>query len=157
MTDVNPPPQIQMPPQIANDPTLRKYFQERDRFNLQIWFRTGGPEDKIEDAEQGLTSTGSRVSRNAAKINALEKTTFDIVITNSNYTTGPQEIVVCNNTSPIDVTLDPNPVEGDQVHIKRSDAAVNVIGAIDGITNRKINIKYFSLFLVFNGTDWSQI
>ena len=61
------------------------------------------------------------------------------------------------NTSSINVTLDPDVLEEDTVHIKRTDAVVEVIGVIDGLADRTINIKLYSLHLVFNGTDWSQI
>ena len=50
MSKVNPPPQINMPPQFKDDSTLRAYFEERDRVLLQLWFRSGGATDLIQQS-----------------------------------------------------------------------------------------------------------
>ena len=154
---VNPPPQLRIPDEFFNDPEIRAYFEQQNTILFQLWTRTGGSDDVVDSSQQDLTSMGSRVSRNAAKINALEKTTFDIEIINANFTTVRNQIIICQNTAPIDVTLDPNAIEEDQIHIKRTSGVINVIGNIDGDTSKRINVKYFSMHLVFNGIEWSQI
>ncbi len=111
----------------------------------------------IESTEQTLTSTGSRVSRNAARINSLELKDFELVNTTTAITTFRNQIIICKNAALINVTLDPKAINGDEVHIKRRDAAIKVIGTIDGSTNKLINIKNFSAHFVFDGIDWSQI
>ena len=158
MVSVNPPPQIILPQSLIDlGPDVVNFFQQQNRFDLQLWTRTGGSADEVDNSSQVLTSTGSRVSLNSAKINALEKIAFDIEIITADFTTGRDQIIICNNTSSIDVTLDPEAIEEDTIHIKRTNAVVEVIGTIDGFVNKRINIKYFSLHLVFNGIDWSQI
>ena len=111
----------------------------------------------IENTEQALTSTSSRVSRNAARINSIELKEFEIVNTTTDLTTEEYQIVICKNVAPINITLDPNAIKDDEVHIKRRGEEITVIGSIDGFTNKTINILNYSMHLVFDGTDWSEI
>lgn len=157
MSHVNPPPQLRIPDKFFNDQELRSFFERQQRIIWQLWLRTGGNEDFVDDSQQDITSTGSRVARNAAKINALEKAGFDIEIITADFTTSRNQIIICNNTSKINVTLDTNAIEEDQVHIKRTDGAIDVIGNIDGKSLKRINIKYYSMHLVFNGSSWNEI
>ncbi len=154
---VNPPPQLRIPDEFFNNPDIRAYFEQYNTILFQLWNRTGGSEDVVDNSQQDLTSMGSRVARNAVKINALEKTSFDVEIISVDFTTSRNQIIICQNTSVIDITLDPNAIQEDQIHIKRTSDVVNVIGNIDGDTSKKINVKYFSMHLVFNGVEWSQI
>lgn len=154
---VNPPPQPRYPPEIANNQPVREYFDNLNRVILQLWKRTGGPTDAIDESQQSLTSTGSRVSRNAARINSLEEIRFEVVFTDSNLTTGPFEIIICENTGSIDITLDPNAVKGDRVHIKRTDAEVIVRGTIDGVVDKTLNVKYWSMHAVKGDAGWFVI
>ena len=111
----------------------------------------------IDDSKQDITSLSSRVSRNATRINALELKEFELVNTTTSLSTLRNQIIICKNTGSINITLDTKALEGDEVHIKRSSDVVEVIGQVDGLTNLTINVPLFSLHLVFNGTDWSQI
>lgn len=111
----------------------------------------------IESTEQSLTSTSSRVSRNAARINSIELKEFEIITTTASLTTKEFQIIICKNTSPISVTLDPQAIEDDEVHIKRRGESIDVIGSIDGFTNKTINVLNYSMHLIFDGTDWSEI
>ena len=110
----------------------------------------------IESTEQTLTSTGSRVSRNAARINSLELKEFETVTTTIDITTAEFQIIECTNTASIEVTLDTQAIKNDEVHIKRTDAAVTILGTIDGITDWILPDNW-SLHLVFNGTEWRNI
>jgi hypothetical protein len=114
----------------------------------------------VEDViatEQALTSTSSRVSRNAARINSIELKEFEIVNTTVGLTTEEYQIIICKNVTPIIITLDPQAVEDDEVHIKRRGEEVEVIGTIDGLTDLTINVPNYSVHLVFDGSDWSII
>lgn len=122
----------------------------------QIWQRTGGGSDLLSEIEQLTVSQGTKIARNSARIMALEEVKFTIILTDADITTGPYEEIICNNTSSINVTLDTEPVTGDRVIIKRSDAEVEVIGQIDGDTNKTINVQYYSMKLLFNGTEWIE-
>lgn len=154
---VNPPKQLELPEAVRDNPDLKKAFDDRDFILFQLWTRTGAGDDAIDNTEQTLTSTSSRVSRNASRINSLELKEFEIVPTTVGITTDRNQIIICKNTTKIDITLDPQAIEGDEVHIKRRGKEIDVIGLVDGKTNLTVNIKDFSLHLVFDGIDWSQI
>jgi hypothetical protein len=123
----------------------------------QVTGQTNTSSINIENSERAITSTGSRVSRNAARINSIELKEFEIVTTTNSLTTSEYQIIICKNSQEINVTLDPNALKDDEVHIKRRGAAVNVVGLIDGFTNKKINVKNYSMHLVFDGADWNEI
>ena len=91
------------------------------------------------------------------RVAALEYRAYKIIQTTTPLTTGPFETIICKNTSSIDITLDPDAKENDEVNIKRRGAPINVIGSIDGLTNITINANLYSMKLVFDGTDWSEI
>ena len=136
------------------DPTLRFV-----RWIEAVTGQTNITSIVVENTEQELTSTGSRVSRNAARINSLELKQFELVETTVALTTNPFEIIDCANTAKIDITLDPNAVGKDEVHIARSGATVDIIGMVNGKTNIRLNVKGFSVHLIkqITGSGWLQI
>ena len=155
--NINPPLQLRVPSQFLNDKPTRDYFEQTNIILFQLWQRTGGDTDSINNSQQDISSTSSRVSRNAARINSVELKEFEIINTTVGLTTEEFQIIICKNTTEINITLDPQAIENDEVHIKRRDGVVNVIGSIDGFTNKTINILNYSMHLVFDGTDWSEI
>ncbi len=136
------------------DPTLRFV-----RWIEAVTGQTNITSITVENTEQELTSTGSRVSRNAARINSLELKQFELIETSIALTTSPFEIIDCTNTDKIDITLDPNAIGADEVHIARSDATVDIIGTVNGKTNIRLNVKGFSVHLIkqITGSGWLQI
>lgn len=154
---VNPPPILQLPPELLKDRQTRDYFKQVETILFQLWKRTGGEVDVIEDNQQNITSSSSRVSRNAARINSLELKEFEIVNTTTGLTAEEFQIIICKNISEITITLDPQAIENDEVHIKRRGGSIIVSGSIDGFTNKTINILNYSMHLVFDGVDWSEI
>jgi hypothetical protein len=157
MAQVNPPPQLNIPPNLLKDRETRDYLRQIETILFQLYNRTGGASDIIEDNQQDITSTSSRVSRNAARINSLELKEFEIVSTTTNLTAEEFQIIICKNTLPITITLDPQAIENDEVHIKRRGESIIVTGSIDGFTNKTINVLNYSMHLVFDGADWSEI
>ena len=155
--NVNPPPNLRVPKLFLDDNETRDFFNQQLTSMFQLWQRTGGTTDDVEDSKQNITSSSSRVSRNAARINSLELKEFEIVTNLTNLTTDRNQIILCKNIVPITITLDPQAVEDDEVHIKRRGAEVTVIGLIDGSSDLIINVLNFSLHLVFDGTDWNSI
>ena len=148
---------IQWPRKWMQDDETRPAIVYLNRFLHDLFLRSGGGEDFIENTEQALTSTSSRVSRNAARINSIELKEFEIVNTTASLATEEFQIIICKNISPIVVTLDPDAIENDEVHIKRRGGSIDVIGSIDGFTNKTINVLNYSMHLVFDGVDWSEI
>ena len=157
MANVNPPPALKMPKIILENREWRDYERDRDTILFQLWQRTGGNTDEVEESKNNITSSSSRVSRNAARINSLELKQFEIVNTISDLTTRDYQVIICKNTAPISITLDPQALEDDEVHIKRRGVSIEVIGSIDGLTNKTINLLNYSMHLIFDGTDWSEI
>ena len=117
--------------------------------------KIGNIEKELFNIEQLLSSLNSRVGNLTALLANVSE--FKTVPVTSNYTAKNKEILICKNTSPIQVTLNPNPKGGDRVHIKRRGEEIEVIGTIDGLTNRTINIKQWSDHYVYDGADWSVI
>jgi len=154
---VNPPPQLAIPRAFLADREIRTFVQQQNTILFQLWQRTGGNVDSVESAQQDITSTNSRVSRNAARINSVELKEFEIITTATDLTTEEFQIIICKNATDISITLDPQALENDEVHIKRRNGVVNVIGSIDGFTDKVINVVNYSMHLVFDGTDWSEI
>ena len=156
-TQVNPPPFLKLPSAFLKDREITAFITQLNTVIFQLYNRTGGVVDTISNSEQNITSSSSRVSRNAARINSLELKEFEIVNTLTDLTAEEFQIIICKNTSPISITLDPQAIENDEVHIKRRGGTVNVIGSIDGFTDKVINVINYSMHLVFDGADWSEI
>lgn len=154
---VNPPPQLRVPKVILNDREWLAYEKQRDTILFQLWKRMGGDVDLVEDGQQSITSSSSRVSRNAARINSLELKEFDLVQVDSDITTNINQILDCINTAPIKVTLDPQAVAGDEVHVKRRGEEILIEGSIDGSPDLIINVLLYSVHLIFNGATWISI
>ncbi len=154
---VNPPPILRIPKAFVGDPEVRAFIEQQNTIIFQLYNRVGGTTDIVEDSQQNITSSSSRVSRNAARINSLELKEFEIVSTTTDLIAKEFQIIICKNTIPINITLDPQAIENDEVHIKRRGKRINVIGSIDGFTNKTINVLNYSMHLVFDGTDWSEI
>lgn len=169
--NVNPPPQNNTPIEFVTDPVKRAYFQGIQTQLFQLWNRTGGASDFLagfderitdnKEAIEALTLVVEQIIEDlallTARVEALEDKAFQVVTITTDTTTEAFKVYDCRNTSTITVTLDLTPELNDMVHIKRSAGIVNIIGTIDGLTNKTINVKYYSMLLIFNGTDWSQV
>ena len=154
---VNPPPQLKIPRKFLQDNEVFPYLRNVNTILFQLWNRTGGDNDSVDDGQQEQTASSSRVSRNAAQIGALELKEFEVVTTLVDVTTSLNQIIICRNTAPITVTMNTQAIQGDEVHIKRRGGKITVVGSIDGFTDKTINIKLYSMHLVFDGVDWSEI
>ena len=84
----------------------------------------------------------------------------EVIATSTDFTTTGSQIIICTNTGSIDITLNPNPDDGEQLHIKMQNTGrVNVIGEIDGDTKKAIVLRYDSPHLIFtiDAGEWSII
>lgn len=81
----------------------------------------------------------------------------NIVIVDSDYIAIPTDgVIECINTSPITVTL-PDVTSGEIITIKRRDDEVTVLGLIDGVQDKIINVQRWAMKLIYNGTEWFAI
>lgn len=76
--DVNPPPQPQLPKEFANNKPVRDYFKTITRFFLQIYQRTGGEEDLIDQANTNLEiRLSTQIEQLRKEIEGLPEFTMD--------------------------------------------------------------------------------
>jgi hypothetical protein len=55
MAKVNPPTQLTLPPEVAQNPSLKKAFDDRDFIAFQLWKRSGGSSDLVSDLRESET------------------------------------------------------------------------------------------------------
>ena len=156
---VNPPPILKLPKAFLEDREVREFIKQQNTILFQLWNRTGGVNDDVDEAKENITASSSRVSRNAGRINSLELKTFELVETSVGLTTKEFEIIDCINTGSIEIILDPEAIGEDEVLIARSGARVRIIGVVNGKTNIDLNVKGFSVHLIkqITGNGWLQI
>ncbi len=158
---VNPPPQIKVPEKWARDREISQYLANVNRMLFQLWKRTGGGQDLVSDSGDTSLDLTFLAAQNNARIAALtigqSSTQNNVKIVTSDDTAASGDILVCINTAKITITLDASPVAGDLVRIKRKGAPVVVSGNIDGKTQKIINVKNYSMTLVFDGTEWAEV
>lgn len=104
-----------------------------------------------------LESLTSQTNVSSEDIEVIQAKEFEIISTTESLTTSAFQIIICKNVTDISIELDPDAIENDEVHIKRRLGTVNVLGLIDGLTDKIININNYSMHLVFDGDDWSEI
>lgn len=140
---VNPPPLLRIPKAFLNDPETRAFIEQQNTIIFQLWNRVGGNVDLPDENKEGVSD--------------LKGLVFKVITTTENMETDGFQIIICRNTSPIIIDLQADSVDNTEVHIKRRGAQVTVVGTIDGLENRVINLAKWSDHLVFDGTDWSVI
>ncbi len=175
---------IQWPRQWMEDDEIRPVIEYLNRFLHDLFIRTGGGDDSVSDSDSDIFDPGIQLvdgeglediddiglepslSFDPDDIDLPEldypssKDQVEVIGITANYTTTGDQIVVCSNTAAITVTLNANPDDGEQVHIKRQGTAlVTVSGAIDGDTSKDITFRYDSPHLVFtiDAGEWSII
>jgi len=182
MARVNPPRQLKLPDSINSNVDLKKAFDDLNFIVFQLWKRTGGGEDFIQDemlqklypntAAQDLNSLNIDLKSIYTAQSANFKPDFNLVINESasktdkitlvtdiDLTTTESMAVLCNSAADISVTLNPEPDEDEVVIIKRvNTGAVNILTnkTIDGISSQKLTAIYDSLKVKFIGelNEW---
>jgi hypothetical protein len=81
----------------------------------------------------------------------------DVYPASGDLTTLGNQVIICKNTVAKTIVLQSNPPIGTEVNIKRKDAIVTVSGPIDGVSYKIINVRYYSMKLYYDGTEWSEI
>jgi len=99
----------------------------------------------------------SQVLRLGGLIADILKKQEVVIPTTTSLTARAYEIIICNNSSPINVTTPINPIVGDIFNVKRKDAQVTVLGVIDGVTDKIINVQFWSMKLAYDGNEWSAV
>jgi hypothetical protein len=134
---VNPPKQVELPPEVANNPALRKAFDDSYYIMFQMWKRMGGGADWIDDNRTALYEFDDLTSF----VEALSDNKPDIKLTTEDYTTIGDQTIICN--APLTVFLNKNPKDREQAKV----IVVNGDVTIDG-NGRSVN-KMLQQFIVF--------
>ena len=96
MANVNPPPQIKLPKKFQQDRDARIYFDHLSRVILQLWDRTGGSSDLINEAATNFnTSSASAIFDIYSRIGSGIPVTIDttgFTIDNTKQTTDKTEV-----------------------------------------------------------------
>ena len=75
---VNPPKQLVLPQKIAQDPELKKAFDDRDFILFQLWKRTGAGDDIVDGSqEQVITALGAQLNKLQNQVGSGEALTAD--------------------------------------------------------------------------------
>lgn len=126
------------------------------RFNEYIEELTRQTNENTSNSEETNTQLSQAQGVISQLVGILNKQEV-VVVTTSNITAKPFETIICNNLSTINVILEPNPIKGDIINIKRKNKPVRVIGPIDGKAFKVINVKYYSMKLIYDGIEWSEV
>lgn len=173
-----------IPKELLKNPATRAFFEYLIRFLHDLWKRTGGGNDLIDQGDFGdLNSSASyqgasdqsnevvnflreqepsEITRHFQEHGApiLEPVRFNNLESGGTAltTTGP-EIVLCFNTAAATVTLNAKPQDGESVKISRRDALVTVSGSINGGTSIVILSKYDTAQLVYSAEagEWAIV
>jgi len=190
VSNVNPPPIPRIPPELMRSPQMRGYFEELRRIIFQLWVRTGGGNDAVDEIRNGElyepgieTSNSSEVAEEAQidheifgltlsileRVEDLEAFTFpsfgvgeekdvlDIPPADTARSTTGDQIVICRNSSPLTLTLNPNPRDGEKVTIIRKDASVTIVGNINGGASVMLSSKndILDVYYTLAAGEWS--
>ena len=117
----------------------------------------GFTSDELDDLEVRVTINELNIAILDARVDVLEFKAFETVLTTVDMTTNGYQIIICKNVAPITITLELSPQDDTEVHIKRRGGEVTIIGTVNGLVDRVINIPEWSDHLIFDGTDWSTI
>jgi hypothetical protein len=98
-----------------------------------------------------------RVTVNEKDISELQDRIFRTEIVTEDLTAKSFQVILCDNASSIEVTLNPDAEKDDMIHVMRRNEEVTVIGLINGLNDRLINVKYWSELYIFDGSEWSVI
>ncbi|MEE9304397.1 MAG: hypothetical protein V3U84_11540 [Thiotrichaceae bacterium] len=109
-------------------------------------------DERIEELEVELAQTSVFTTSDELEI-------VEIPAGGTALTTTGNQLIVCNNTAAATVTLNPNPSDGERVHIKRRDAGVTISGDVDGVTSLTIANIYDAPHLVYSSLadEWMLI
>ena len=113
--------------------------------------------NELDELDARVTINEAAIVDLNLRVDVLEYKAFETVITTESLTTLGYQVIICKNTVPITITLELSPVDDTEVHIKRRGEEVTIIGTIDGLVDRVINIPQWSDHLIYDSTDWSVI
>ncbi len=97
--------------------------------------------DEIDKLELRVIQNEEDIVNLQLRVAALEYRVYENVSTAISLTAEEFQIILCKNTSPIDIILKTDPIDGDEISVIRTNATVKVIGTINNKTNLTLNTK----------------
>ena len=81
----------------------------------------------------------------AIALGKIDKLSLEVVLVTADFTTTGNQMIICNNTTPINITLNVTPENLENVHVVRQNTgAVDVLGPTLGDTSLTIGSRYWS-------------
>lgn len=170
-TDVNPPLNLRIPRKLTGDVESDAFFRNLITILFQLWERSGGGDDLVEDSANqnvdtdtlfGLFAQFDELSEELDGIETVRtaQTERYVISTSVDYTTSGSDIVICNDA--VTVTLNSTPDDLELVTIKRAAGEIVIDGngkQIDGGDTITVIRKYTSLDLVYtvDSDSWNII
>ena len=105
-------------------------------------------QEQIEDLE-------SRIDAPVIMPDGMELIT--IAAGDTAFTTTGNQLIICNNTGALTITLNTLPDDGEQITVIRRDAAVSLVGTLNGSTPTSIPSKYdiLDVYHTLAAGEWS--
>lgn len=149
-----------IPKKILQDPEVRDYFQYLHRFLHDLWVRTGGGDDQINNLGvrelypyQSTEEATSTDLTNLYSVGVSDSSKKEYYSVSSNHTTTGNEIIEA--TAELSVTLNTTPELLEAVSVKRNGTGiVTIVGTIDGDSNFQLLYNDESVDLIYNGSGW---
>ena len=125
------------------------YLDQLERIIQQLYQRSGGEVDSVVEASEAIGPFFT---------SALQLSQIETLSITADFTTTDSQVLICNNSSAITITLNSTPSDLEKVTIKRRDALVTISGSIDGDTELVIG-QYESPTLIYtiDGGEWSIV
>lgn len=141
---------IQFPRKWLTDPEIGPFAVYLNRWLHDLFIRTGGGDDLINDNQISEIFGGQTVE--IKDLDVIELAAGSTTIT----TTGDQ-FIVCNNTASGTIVLNTKPQDGEDVFVARKNGSITVNGAINGGTTFKLNGKKSSIHFKFTiiANEWT--
>lgn len=168
---VNPPPQLRIPEQFLKDPISREFFKQTNTILFQLYNRTGGDTDLIDEG-QGLADdfNESITGINADEIAEDYQDDFiyrqatiewNAVSKSNSYTMVGYDFVNAKSNAQITFPLFPD--ENDQIRVRNGDGTLikllgngrNINGSTSGFLRKKGTAITFIYFI--NTNEWFAI
>ncbi|MBL4651270.1 MAG: hypothetical protein JKY53_00185 [Flavobacteriales bacterium] len=162
---------IEWPEVWTEDPQIAPVIIYLNRFLHDLWIRSGGGDDAIAETQIGeLYEPGiqtSNVDEIAEELEIAQEMAFNPVIAPvelitiaagvTAFTTTGNQIIICNNTAELTITLNLNPDDGEKITVIRRDAKISLVGTLNGSTPTAIPSKndILDVYHTIAGGEWS--
>jgi hypothetical protein len=149
---------VQIPPKLMEDKETREFFEYFVRWAHDMWVRSGAGDDavaneNIQELYPWIPKTDDTpVDLTALYSGKVAKSEFEVIEVSADHTTAGDEIVICNNTAEILITLNSTPDHKEQAIIVRNGkgrVSVTSNKTISGKVTKKILRQYTAPHHIF--------